>query len=454
MRAGRARGSRRPARRAGGLALAALLTALVTAACSGTSPVGGSGSGSGGSSSSGKSLNGNATGTVTVWYRSGFAPLFKQLAKNFNASHKNLKVNVVPVADADYITKLATSIRAGTEPDLASLDDVDSEIFISKNEFLNITSEVNALPYKDKLSPGALKLATSGGKYYGVPDFADMSVLWYNKTLFKQAGLNPAQPPSTFAQILTDAKKIKALGGNDYGFSFAGDCPGCLTFTLMPNVYAGGDDVLKGQPGDETATVAGNKSLQATLQLYRDLWVGKVVPANDQSQNGTTWGKDFQAGHIGMLPGGYGAAASAPATMLSQFAIAPLPGPTGNYSTYDGGANFGIPAGAKNPAGAWEFVKYALSLPAQQLTPIGGVEPIRSDAVTASFKAKYPMVAQIVGYLPHGQAPYTVAHDALFNLVSQPWQEMFNTAVYNGNVSGALKQGQSGFTSVLSDLRS
>ena len=199
--------------------------------------------------------------------------------------------------------------------------------------------------------------------------------------------------------------------------------------------------------------MAGNKSLQATLKLYHELWADKVVPANDQTQNGTTWGKDFQAGHIGMLPGGYGAAASAPATMLSQFAIAPLPGPTGGYSTYDGGANFGIPAGAKNPAGAWEFVKYALSLPSQQLTPIGGVEPIRSDAVTASFKARYPMVAQIVGYLSHGQAPYTVAHDALFNLVSQPWQEMFNTAVYNGDVSGALKQGQSGFTSVLSDLQ-
>ena len=438
-------------RRAWGLAAAALLTALVTAACSGTSPVGGSGGGSGGSSS-GKSLNTNATGTVTVWYRSGFAPLFKQLAKNFNASHKNLKVNVVPVADADYITKLATAIRAGTEPDLTSLDDVDSEIFISKNEFLNITKEVNALSYKDKLSPGALKLATSRGQYYGVPDFADMSVLWYNKTLFKQAGLS--QPPASLPQILTDAQKIKALGGSNYGFSFAGDCPGCLTFTLMPNVYAGGDDVLSGQPGHEKATVAGNKSLQATLQLYQELWNSKVVPANDQTQNGTTWGKDFQAGHIGMLPGGYGAAASAPAKMLSQFAIAPLPGPTGNYSTYDGGANFGIPAGAKNPAGAWEFVKYALSLPAQQLTPVGGVEPIRSDAVTAAFKAKYPMVAQIVGYLPHGQAPYTVAHDALFNLVSQPWQEMFNTAVYNGNVAKALTQGQSGFTSVLNDLQS
>jgi multiple sugar transport system substrate-binding protein len=279
-----------------------------------------------------------------------------------------------------------------------------------------------------------------------------MSVLWYNKTLFKKAGIS--QPPANFTQILKDAKKIRALGSNTYGFSFAGDCPGCLTFTIMPSVYAGGGDVLKGAPGSQTATVAGNKPLNESLQLYKELWDEHLVPSADQTQNGTTWGKDFLSGNIGMLPGGYGlVAGSAPPSFMSQVGIAPLPGPGGSYSTYDGGANFGIPIGAKNPAGAWEFVKYALSVSGQELTAADGVEPVRSDVVTPAFTAQYPMVAQIVGYLSHGQAPYTVAHDALFNLVSQPWQEMFNTAVYSGNVSAALQQGQSGFTSVLGDLQ-
>jgi multiple sugar transport system substrate-binding protein len=427
------------------LAACTLLTVAATA-CSGTNGPASSGT------ASTASLNGNATGTVTVWYRSGFSKLFTQLAKSFNATHKNLKIDAIPVSDADYITKLATAMRAGTEPDLASLDDVDSEIFIAKNEFMNITPEVNELSFKDKLSPGALRLATSGGQYYGVPDFADMSFLWYNKTLFKKAGIS--QPPATFAQILTDAKKIRALGPNDYGLSFAGDCPGCLTFTVMPNIWAGGTDILKGAPGSQTATIAGNKSVSETLQLYKELWDEHLVPPNDQTDNGTTWGKDFLSGNIGMFPSGYGEVANAASpSFMSQVGIAPLPGPDGNYSTYDGGANFGIPVGSKNPAGAWEFVKYALNVSNQALTAAGGVEPIRSDVVTPAFSAQYPLVAQIVGYLSHGQAPYTVAHDALFNLVSQPWQEMFDTAVYSGNVSAALTQGQAGFTSVLQGLQ-
>ncbi len=77
---------------------------------------------------------------------------------------------------------------------------------------MNITKYVNALPYKNALSPGHLALATIGTQYYGVPYLADLSVLWYNKTLFARAGLNPNNPPTNYAQIVTDAEKISALG--------------------------------------------------------------------------------------------------------------------------------------------------------------------------------------------------------------------------------------------------
>ena len=71
-----------------------------------------------------------------------------------------------------------------------------------------------------------------------MPYLGDLSVLWYNKTLFKQAGLDPNKPPTTFAQILADAKKISALGNGIYGFSFAGNCQGCLGFVMVPDLFA------------------------------------------------------------------------------------------------------------------------------------------------------------------------------------------------------------------------
>ena len=73
---------------------------------------------------------------------------------------------------------------------------------------MNITADVNALPYKKVLSPGHLALAAIGNQYYGVPYLSDLSVLWYNKALFTQAHISG--PPTTFAEIAADAKAVSA----------------------------------------------------------------------------------------------------------------------------------------------------------------------------------------------------------------------------------------------------
>ena len=52
--------------------------------------------------------------------------------------------------------------------------------------------------------------------------------------------------------------------------------------------------------------------------------------------------------------------------------MTPLPGPTGGYSTFDGGADFGIPKGAKNAAGALEFVNWVLQSAQRSASPLTG----------------------------------------------------------------------------------
>ena len=171
---------------------------------------------------------------------------------------------------------------------------------------MDITKYVNALPYKSALSPGHLKLATANGQYFGVPYLADLSVLWYNKTLFKKAGLNPNDPPTTYAQIVSDAEKISALGHGISGFSFAGNCQGCLGFTMLPSLWADGQHMINGPLGTQTANVANDAPLKTMLAAYQMMWSKQLVPAADQTQNGLTWGQDFEAGKVGILPGDYG----------------------------------------------------------------------------------------------------------------------------------------------------
>ena len=418
--------------------------ALVAAACGGSS--------GSTSSQSPKTFGVNATGTVHFWARQATDGPAKALVAGFNATHKNLKVVLHLTPPNDDTSQLATAIRAGSVPDVVGLNDIDVPEFSHQNALMNLTKYINALPYKTSLSPGHLKLATYNGQDYGLPYLADLSVLWYNKKLFKEAGLNPNDPPTSYAQIVSDAKKITALGHGIYGFSFAGDCQGCLGFTMLPSLWAAGQHMINGPLTNQTVNVAKDAPLKTMLEAYHTMWAGHMTPVADQTQNGLTWGADFEAGKVGILPGDYGFATKM--TNHAEFADAPLPAVDGgNYSTFDGGDDFVIPAGAPNASGAWEFIKWALEPQQQGKYPSEGMTPIRTDVLTPAFAKTNAYDAIALKALAKGSVEYTLAYDAVFNEPGSPWFKMFEEAVYNGNVSGALSSGQTNIQSTVTSVK-
>jgi multiple sugar transport system substrate-binding protein len=431
------------------LATALPATALVVlAACS-------SSGGKSSASSPGATFGSGATGVVHFWARSATDKVAKQMVADFNASHPNLKVELTETQINQAVTKLGTAIRAGSPPDVIGLNDINMPIFTHVGSFMDLTKYINQLPNKSSLSPGHLGLATYQSKLYGVPYLADLSVLWYNKKLFTQAGLDPNKPPTNFAEILSDAQKINALGNGINGFTFAGNCQGCLGFTMLPNVWAVQQPLIKGEIPNQTASVKGNDALKRTLQLYQDLWSQHLVPASARTENGTTWGKDFTNGKVGLFPGSYGisigSGAGLPASIASDLGVTPLPGPDGQFSTFDGGDDFAIPNGAKNASGAWEFIQFVLQNEEQLKYPDLGFTPVRTDLLTDTFKKQHPFDAVALQALTKGYAPTTLAYNEAFNASGSPWFKMFSTAVYDGDVDGALSSGQSDLTSALKD---
>lgn len=395
----------------------------------------------------------NATGTMHFWARSATSQVAVAMVKEFNATHPKIKVKLTETQGNQAVTKLATALRAGSAPDLIGLNDINMPIFTRKAQFMDLTKQVNALPYKSSLSPGHLGLAKYKGKYYGLPYLADLSMLFYNKVLFKEAGLNPNKAPSSYAQMYKDALAVQNLHQKGvYGFSFAGNCQGCLGFTMLPDVWATNTHLIKGPIGKQTANIAGNKPLKSLLALYEKIWQNHLAPKADLTQNGSTWGKDFLNGNIGVFPAGYGVIINkmkGAALKPSQIGYGPLPGPKGGFSTFDGGDDFAIPVEAKNASAAWEFVKFVLAKKQQLQYPDLGFTPVRTDILTAKYKKQHPIDAVVLHALEHGYAPPTTAYNSIFNQPNGPWFAMFRKAVYKGDLSAAISEGQSGFTQVL-----
>jgi ABC-type glycerol-3-phosphate transport system substrate-binding protein len=105
-----------------------------------------------------------------------------------------------------------------------------------------------ALPELKTASSGHMTVARYDKRLYGVPLYADVSALFYNKDLFERAGLDPNKPPKSLAELRQYADKITALGDDIKGYYLPGSCAGCNIFTVGPLMWASGAKIEAFEP--------------------------------------------------------------------------------------------------------------------------------------------------------------------------------------------------------------
>ncbi|NAZ84815.1 ABC transporter substrate-binding protein [Kineococcus indalonis] len=392
----------------------------------------------------------DATGTVRLWCRAATVTGVRQVVDAFNASQEAVRVEVTPVLDAQYVTKLATAIRGGNVPDIVDIDDINSMLFIYRDSFTDLTPLVDGLDYVDALNPGQLGLATRDGRRYGVPYIADNSALFYNTELFERAGIDPLQATGSIDGMLEAARAIGGLDEQTYGWSIEGNSPGIQGFVVQPHLWAADQPNIVGEVGSQRGAIAGNDAVRRTFEFYRTMWEEGLMPQANYSGDGARWGADFREGRVGMIPANYSVAVlSAPEEARARTGVVLLPGPDGGRATFAGGDNLCIPRGAPNASGAWQFARFALDLPQQANLPAGGYTPVRSDAATPEYRSTFPLAVAPLDGIEEAYAPVTLAYNLLFNQADSPWGTAFRRAVFDGDLDGALEQGQEDFDRIL-----
>ena len=95
-----------------------------------------------------------------------------------------------------------------------------------------------------------------------------------------------------------DAKKIRALGSDYYGFTFAGACGGCNVFEFAPHIWASGGDIL---PRTAPRPRWTRPQVTDALQFYRDMWTDGSIPSAAKNDAGTQQSPLFTSGKVGMI---------------------------------------------------------------------------------------------------------------------------------------------------------
>jgi multiple sugar transport system substrate-binding protein len=424
-----------PGRRA--LALAITATALL-AACQ-KAPVSAGGGGTAGVD--------DGT-TISMWTRSSTSTFTQTLVDAYNKSHKNqVKLTVFP-ADS-YQQKVGTAAGARQLPDVLASDVVYAPNYASKGIFQDLTARIDQLPFKAALAPAHMKTATYQGKLYGVPHDIDLSAVFYNKVLFTRAGLDPNKPPTTLAELYTDAQKISALGGGVSGYFFGGACPGCMLFTTWPMIWASGGTVLNDQG---TASTVDNDTAAKVYDLYRRMYQNGLVPKAVKNEAGPTWTQAFADGKIGIQPMGATGLQSLKEGPDLQVGVAAIPGLTGGSSSFVGGDVLGIGANSTHAAQAWDFISWTLSEQAQvDVVAKSHNITVRSDLGDNSYAKADPRLATFNKLATQGQTPISINFGRTFNDPNGPWTATVIDAVFGTtDPATALRQHNASITESLS----
>jgi multiple sugar transport system substrate-binding protein len=401
-------------------------------------------SGGGGSTAPSASISADGTddGTkLTLWTR---APLEKQanlLVDAYNASHKN-QVELTVVPNDDYVAKVGAAAGSGGLPDLFAADIVYVPNWVEQGLFQDISAQIDGLPYKDAINKGHLTAGTADGKEHVLPFVLDLSMLFWNKDLFTEAGLDPEKGPTTLAEYAEDAKAIQALGKDGvYGTATGLNCGGCLVFTWFPSVWAAGDQVMN---PEGTESLLNSDTAKDVYSTWADLWKSGAVLPSSQDEAGPTWTAGFTEGNVGLM--------FYPATLLSStpfdVGVAGIPGPDGGASTFVGGDGIGISKDSKKAAQAWNFLSWMMSEDAQVGVLAKDNDVVsRSDLANNEYSEKDPRLITINEVAGKGDTPVSLNFQQAFNAPGSPWLTLVRNAVLEGTDS--VDADNDGITDVL-----
>jgi multiple sugar transport system substrate-binding protein len=137
-----------------------------------------------------------------------------QLITKFQEANPDIKVKQTTFPYADYQTKVAAAILAGQGPDVVQLFYGWTDNFISGKMIRPLRAE--AFPSADierDFFP-IVNAMKRGNDYYGLPTAVRSLALFYNKKAFKDAGLDPNNPPKTLEELVAAAEKTTKRDGS------------------------------------------------------------------------------------------------------------------------------------------------------------------------------------------------------------------------------------------------
>ena len=167
--------------------------------------------------------------TINWWHAHGgrLGEKVNAIAEGFNQSQSKYKVVATYKGNyADTMTAGIAAFRSKNPPHILQVFEVGTATMMAAKGAIKPVYEVMAesgIPFDPKayLPTVTGYYTTTDGKMLSMPFNSSTPVLYYNKDMFKKAGLDPDKPPKTWPEVADAARKLIKAGASQYGFSTA-----------------------------------------------------------------------------------------------------------------------------------------------------------------------------------------------------------------------------------------
>ncbi|GGJ04044.1 hypothetical protein GCM10010885_11620 [Alicyclobacillus cellulosilyticus] len=292
----------------------------------------------------------------------------------FNKKYPNIHVNVIAVPWAQFDSKLSTLVAAGQAPDVFSHWGASGFAdYYHRGLIGDLTPYIQKYHWRNPNIPDKLmRVYQVNGRQYGVPIAFFPSFTFYNRTLFRQAGVPVPDyswndPRWTWDAMVRDAKRLtKDYGKPDavYGVNWNMGNADSYGWDWGVDLYNQGA-YQTGMPTDNNFA---NPKYIAAVKAHQDLiYRDRVAPTPAISRAVAGTGDPFLTSKIAMEPvGAWMLGQAAQAKM--NFGIAPIPkGPAGTATPVLYTDPLMMAKTSKYKDAAWKFIAFFASTEGQKM---------------------------------------------------------------------------------------